>query len=142
MARTCCCEYPTCSNCEEGEGPRRFQVEITGLADKPLGCGECGLYNGTFVLEAHEATPCLWEYFFDGTVCCGKIGLLIQADFIGGYNLIVEIRTNNIYWPNCASFKKNYAAKPACKDIDADVPLDSATHNCDSSAATCHVTAL
>ena len=148
----CCCGgIGECTVCVEGTVPDSYSVTFAGIIDGDSEiCGDncsegvCLGYNGTFVLD--YVLDCLFTYETPGNCPEAYESPYTQKIVL---NITAVVGMNVYYW-NTTEIYHAYSrwtkAFPGAADCDVtDFALDRAetdTCPCDTTAATCHVTAL
>ena len=124
-----------CANCSTSDAPCCFRVTFASIAND--GCTDCSWLNQSFYLTQTVGDDCIWECSpVDGMPCDPTvIRLTVYKD---GTDYKVKVELGNHIW------EKNYGtSKPDCCGFSS----ESITHitdsgDCDTSSATCSVTAL
>lgn len=140
----CCskCKICTCEACSDSPfyAPCCWKVVISGIVDGS--CDDCEVLNKTYYLsqadDESEITPegCSW---FEGAVCgdCNPTDIWLTV-FQDGSDYIIEVTMDGHVW------HKNYGTtKPECCGLKNEtIPHVTNSGDCDTSSATCVVTAL
>ncbi len=152
----CCCagEVP-CERCEEDTAPAQFQVVIAGLANaSPEECATCTNYNDTYILDRVICPPlsliaCAWK--LDLIANCLRDQIILHfLKTTGGVKPIQVKIWRKSGGPDCEGdvrirFQSDDHETLDCSAIsNLDLPfLDIiVAGDCDTSSATCKVTAL
>ncbi|KKK71647.1 hypothetical protein LCGC14_2911820, partial [marine sediment metagenome] len=129
-----CCPRDTpcpCGNCGGDDPPCCWKVVITGMVD---GTGsDCTCHDDTYKVPFQSA--CTW--FLAATALYVSSDLTVTVYLEGG-NYKIKVALGSHEWI------KNYGGtKPQCQDLaDESITHSSSPADCDSSSATCVITAL
>ncbi len=141
----CCCPPPaTCTICESGFAPSKFQLVVTGIAAKsPEECTECTSLNGTFEVsfDRQSGGTCFWRNCF--SVICddepsGSSGIEGYIMGIGWFTIppdnFFTMVVRPVTYPAttcptaggfcCEFILQDGRAKPDCFDLSVTVPFD------------------
>lgn len=139
LNRRCCCGCKTCT-CEECAAaspyyaPCCWKVVIAGIVDGS--CSDCEVLNKTYYLSQDTSGGCVWS---EGAVCgdCDPTDITLSVT-LDGSDYIVTVTMDGHVW------RKNYGTtKPECCGLTNEtIPHTTNTGDCDSSSATCVITAL
>jgi hypothetical protein len=147
----CCCGC-ACANCLDGAGPRRFQIDVTGLGPSdPEDCTHCDDLNATYVVTCQGTDQwgtCTWSYELESTICgVARIELRIEVQQINSpYKWPVDVYLlssagDTIFWR-----QKLYDDRFDCLHADGeslgDLWQPPGWHTCDKSASEVKITAL
>ena len=134
--------YTPCDPCHDsGDTPQQFLVAIAGVANGF--CTNCSLFNAEFILESECAlNSCAWRYDFPDAPCpLYHTPELIYAERIDNeygdfFAVYISVGVGN-------QFVFRLDDPPNCSTWDnLNIPRRVNNDMCDSTAATCHVTAL
>lgn len=150
-----------CAQCAPGTTPRKYQVEISGVAGGFFCFTGCDLYNGTFILDqcwyrslthpeecatggAEPLDACGFALGFDPAPCTCDNGMMcsehrdwIRLTLDSDITVIVQGDANQRL-----RFQQARAEGASCAYDQHDVPRVAAGTLCNASAATCRVTAI
>jgi len=137
--RRCCCvtaECP-CSNCAEAEPPCCLDVTIAGMAENACVDDECHCLDRTY--RVPRTSACTWSRTIT-SFFCGDLTITIVLALDGSdYKLTTTLSGD----PGTHVWTENLgASKPTCTSWNnQNLTHISSTGDCDSSSATCKVTA-
>lgn len=144
-----CCGVP-CEHCDTGMAPESYLLTTSGWADGT--CDECADLDGDYVLVAYDnpyTDACTWRWnnpnYPSGGGPCNKllyIELFIDADGVGGGADEVLVR---FFFEGSVNhtFSVSVSVPIDCFFEDLEVPYASRSdYECDSTGATCTLTAL
>jgi len=141
----CCCPSAsscgcTCSACSD-TAPCCWRVDIAGMADNT--CSECENFNGTWYLSQDTAGGCTWSVRIPtGCTECDSVDLVLTVHLDGSdYKIKVEMVDDSDTVLH--KWEKNYGeAAPDCCGLSSEsLPHVTNSGDCDSSSATCTITA-
>jgi len=130
----CCCCGCTCENCLD-TAPCCFKVVIADMAEGT--CGDCADLNKTYYLPQISGTPCTWKLT---DVCtpfaCDPTEMTLEV-LLDGSDYKIRVTLGEHIW------EKNYGEdKPDCCSLVAEALTHTTSGgDCDSSSATCAITA-
>lgn len=127
-----------CENCAPVNGdyinnaPCCWKVVIAGIAvTDPQQCADCDDLNRTYYLSQDPETPCLWK----STACeCGETAITLEISESNGQYAITVTLGGHVWL-------KTYDAPPDCCAIAEELTHQSSAGECDSSSATCEISA-
>ena len=138
---TCYCPDPcatcTCEQCAAASpfyAPCCWRVVIAGIVDGS--CSDCEVLNKMYYLSQDTPGGCTWS---EGAVCgeCDPTDIILTVT-LDGSDYIVTVTMDGHVW------SKNYGtSKPECCGLTNEtIPHTTNSGDCDSSSATCVITAL
>jgi len=149
------CVATTCGGCEDRGVPELMKVVVAGMADQF--CTGCSALDGTYIVEfssgASGASECYWEddiFSWSGITCSGadpdRISIILKTKSDG--DVLAEVNVQAVYrgwhwWLSSGDGDPRIC--PSLSDLS--LPFDSqgvgaGGRACDSSSATCTVSAL
>jgi len=156
----CCCGetfYEECGYCENGTVPAEWQVTLAGITNGLAGicgglntCESCDMANDTFVLTHDSEDACTWRYQSSADFCTEFwapgtklfIRLTIGLWAVNEIEVLVRpIAIGPIF--NDILFVRAISVDTDCNFSNYEIYRDSTYQcPCDSTSATCHITAL
>lgn len=130
------CETCTCSACSDSPfyAPCCWKVVIAGIVDGS--CSDCEVLNKTYYLSQDDPAGCTWS---EGAVCgeCDPTDIILTVT-LDGSDYIITVTMDGHVW------QKNYGtSKPECCGLTSEtISHLTDSGDCDSSSATCVITAL
>ncbi len=140
-----CCEEDDCLEggcfdkffyCTDGKISIRYMVTVNGVAD--VGCGNCSVFNGTFVTGDSGNPTCVFIHTFNR---CQISWLFLLFDANG---ISVGYRSGGPF-PDFTIFRLSLTPLFQCKNLEnLNIPLFSGQvlGGCDFAAATCRITSV
>ena len=132
----CNCECPNCKEDPPASGkhpaPCCWKVIIAGIvATDPEQCADCDDLNDTYYLSQDPEMSCLWR---SPACVCGEATITLQiSENDGQYTITVTLGEH--VW------SKTYDEPPDCCALAAELEYVSGGTECDSSEATCSISA-
>ncbi len=127
----------TCSLCSD-TAPCCFKIVIAGVVSPdPEVCEDCGSLNGTYYLQPDPDTACVWKCENIYGVNCANSNDITLTVYQDGADYKIKVELGSHTWI------KNYgtSATDCCAIISDELTHSSSGSDCDSSAATCFITA-
>ena len=139
----CCPEGEQCEFCNTGKTPQQLEMTVGGVAN--ASCGNCGTYNGVFVLQqVSEAKPCLWCYTFTPDPC-PSWALIHQVYLASGavWARVCGFNVCGVFDPSQQARFRKYNPPADCTTWNFDMDQESSgSLICNGYGATCHIRSL
>jgi len=121
-----------CANCSD-TAPCCFEVTISGMSNDV--CGHCEDLNKTYFLKQTEENGCEWLCPYIHTLC--DTDEILLTVYLDGSVYMIQVQFGRHVW------RKDYGeAKPDCCTLQDEVlPHKPSAGDCDSTGATCSISA-